>query len=575
MNYKFKIFINLYIIALPAISYFFFNYFNTGISFWNIHHHNYDHDLIFKDFKNIIYIFNQPIVYVLYNLVPKYIQNYNNISQELVVIFIHYVFSIYTLICYKEILKHFKLENFYFYLSSIFLIFTPSFYIYFTFFSYDFLSFCLVIIVFKFSLEIAKYEKPIFLFFFWTFILSNFRNFFHPIFFIIPLYLGMFFFVNEKFKKNYIFISILFILLCNLNFVKNYFLFDRFEIGTGPIARIKAHTTYEFDDPDKLVKYINEGKMHPFNLCLNQKGHKNFMFEGNLYNNENCNLTLPRALFEKEIKDFLNKHPNLRNVSFLNDYAGSKIHTHFNMAASYIPNTITGLVASIQVIKDSEFYESQNSYQFSNIKKSIYKWLKSNNSYIFNIGNNYLKYPNWFGYHYWNLDPFPAKSEHKLFDKIDTEPRIIAVLIIMFSLFHMIFILLENLFKIKVNFALKYYILILITISLFFKNYPQLIYILNFLWFGFAILLILLILFKLLSNYNFLFKLPLFSKNILILFGLFLYYYVVLHWVTVAEVERYRFPIDGLISVITLICLSKYISIYQRKNLIKNNIKIL
>ena len=315
--------------------------------------------------------------------------------------------------------------------------------------------------------------------------------------------------------------------------------------------------------------------MHPFNLCLNQKGHKNFMFEGNLYNNENCNLTLPRALFEKEIKDFLNKHPNLRNVSFLNDYAGSKIHTHFNMAASYIPNTITGLVASIQVIKDSEFYESQNSYQFSNIKKSIYKWLKSNNSYIFNIGNNYLKYPNWFGYHYWNLDPFPAKSEHKLFDKIDTEPRIIAVLIIMFSLFHMIFILLENLFKIKVNFALKYYILILITISLFFKNYPQLIYILNFLWFGFAILLILLILFKLLSNYNFLFKLPLFSKNILILFGLFLYYYVVLHWVTVAEVERYRFPIDGLISVITLICLSKYISIYQRKNLIKNNIKIL
>lgn len=575
MNYKFKIFINFYIIALPAISYFFFNYFNTGISFWASHHHFYDHDLIFKDFKNIIYIFNQPIVYVLYNLVPKYIESHNNISRELVVILIHYVFSIYTLICYKEILKHFRLENFYFYLSSIFLFFTPSFFIYFTFFSYDFLSFCLVIIVFKFSLEIAKYEKPIFLFFFWTFILSNFRNFFHPIFFIIPLYLGMFFFVNEKFKKNYIFISILFILLCNLNFVKNYFLFDRFEIGTGPIARIKAHTTYEFDDPDKLVKYINEGKMHSFNLCLNQKGHKNFMFEGNLYNDENCNFNLPRVLFEKEIKDFLSKHPNLQNVSFLNDFGGNKRHTHFNMSGSYIPNTITGLVASVQVIQDSDFYASQNSYQFSNVRKSIYKWLKSNNSYIFNTGNNYLKYPNWFGYHYWNLDPFPAKSEHKLFDRIDSEPRIIAVLIIMFCLFYMVFLLLENFFQKKINFGLKYYFLIIISSLIISKNYPQFIYSLNFLWFGFSLFLIIRILMKLFSDYNFIIQLPLLSKNTLILFGIFLYYYVVLHWVTVAEVERYRFPIDGLISIIVILSSSKYMSSHRTKKLNKYKFEIL
>ena len=584
LNIK-KIKIFLFYIVYLSISFLSLNYLwqlnNENTSFADFyvymqgaHHFHMVYDLILEDFLNIFYIFNQPFLYSLqkyfeYKLKYIFFGSYDTGMNEtaLIVIPYHLIIGGYAFYSLHQLASYFKLDKLIIF-GSIFIIFSPSYYFLITFNAYDFVTMSMIVIVTYRMIKFLKFQTLSNLIFFLSslIVLSNYRNFFHPFLFCIPVLIGCSFFIRTKIKK-YIFLSIVCILVSSLNVIKNYIFFDTFLIGIGPYAKAKIYGSYEFKDKKLLLKLIDEKKISPIHICFSQQTMVQFVYKNEEFNLKKCRHEIFEKYLSNELNLFFKNKPELQNVKFLNTYSVSKFIgpgevNFFNIPSGFIPNTILGLVASKKIIEDVKLYQQYAGKNiFSGIKNSIKQFFRSGNAYMFNIAGNVFNYPNYFSSNLWNLDFFKKLSERKDL-AVDTAPRKMIAIIIFISSFNIIFYIL-GVKKIKSNL----FILVITSLMLF----SDLRKFLNILFILFVLLSILSIFIFLKKTYEYiLFKknnrnLVLNNKNLFFfIYSIFFYYIFALILTAPGEVERYRMVIDPLILIFGVFSLKRFIIVLRK-----------
>jgi hypothetical protein len=547
------------------------------------------YDLILDDLKNIIYIFNQPILYAFqkyleYKLKFFLFGSYDtDITQTaLIIIPLHIFIGSYAFYGLHQLAIYLRINK-YILFGSFFIIFSPSYYFLVTFNAYDFLTMSMVTIVTYRMIKFLKFQNltNLIIFLLSLIVLSNYRNFFHPIIFCIPVLIGCYFFLDKKIKR-YLILSFLCILISSLNVIKNYILFDTFIVGIGPYAKAKIYASYEFRDKKLLLKLIDKKKMSPIHICFAQQTLVEFTFKKEIFNIKKCRY----EVFEKYLKDELNlfkkNNPRLAQVKFLNTHSKSILSTYgnqinyFNIPSGFIPNTLLGLVASKKIIQDVKIYQEYNKKNFfSGMKNSTKQFFRSGNAYMFNIAGNPFNYPHYFSSNLWNFDFLPKLSERKDL-KVDTASRkYIAIIILLGSLYMLFYILKTK--QIPSNLLLLFLFLLIFFASVDFI--PDLI----FITFVIMSFLSIITFFKKVTEY---FSLKIKKKIIILknrdiiffIFSIYFYYIFALVLTAAGEVERYRLVIDPLIAIFFLFYFKRIMIIFKKffsdkkKNIKKNKI---
>jgi len=397
-------------------SYWFFSYWvqqNHGYTWgspFSIPHHPFKVELFRTDFwQTLTYMFVQSPLYSYFSWLMTNAGAHDEFIRYIV---LHHIAGFFALYALYNMSKSLKIPTWMTVCFLSYFVFNSGFYFAFSMGWNDYLSMCLITyLAFSFMRLTEKFTSfNLIVFFCVLMVLVSYRTLFSPLTFFIPLTLSLALIYREHWKKILAF-SLLPFLITLAPQVKNHFVFGSSQVGIGQFAAAFKATTYQWADHDLIMKDIEEGKLSPLVLCFNKAG-STTIYQGNLYNKENCENKIIPEMTAPAIKQLLSERPYLANPAVLQP-ENSKL-----WLVDDIPNSLMGYVLAQQMIKDSKsFIKNHPAEYFKRAAHNIKNLFQSNTQYEFRIALNWRQFPEWFNQNF-NLAFYhhiPFLKDHQVF----------------------------------------------------------------------------------------------------------------------------------------------------------------
>lgn len=406
-------------------SFWFFSFWvlkNNGV-IWasplGIGHHPFQLELFNTHFmESITYLFMQS---PFYSVVTWLMLKINPVDQGFYAyLVLHYFMGFFALICLYKILLYLQIRKWLITLALSYFVFNPAFYLAFTSGWYDFLSMCLVsIMAYQFVRIIEQYSrKNLFYFLTSMTILVMYRSLFHPILFFIPVIIILTLVYRQHWRTILLY-SLLPLLLTLAPYVKNYVIFDKFDVAAGSFGLAIRAPTYEYRSADALIDEIEKGRLSPLVLCYKEIKQP-IIYKGQIYNEENCYKHIIPQFALSEAKSILDKKPYLAIPAILQG------QNNLGFSDNYIPNSLTGLVIARQMGEDAKSYLFHHPYEYLDyVLINTSQLFRTNTTYHYLIANNYRHFPLWFGSRIFSFDflKFSRPADVNKYGPFDTSYR--------------------------------------------------------------------------------------------------------------------------------------------------------
>jgi len=398
-------------------SYWFFSYWvqqNHGYTWgspFSIAHHPFKIELFQTHFwQTLTYMFVQSPLYSYFTWLMVNADAHDGFISYMI---LHHAAGFFALYALYNMSKSLKIPTWMIVCFLSYFVFNSGFYFAFSMGWNDYLSMCLVTyLAFSFMRLTETFTSlNLIVFFCILMILVSYRTLFSPITFFIPLTLALALIYSKHWKKILAF-SLLPLIITIAPYVKNQYVFGSSHVGIGQFAAAFKATTYQWTDHDLLMKDIEEGKLSSLVLCFNKAG-RTTIYQGNLYNKENCENKIIPEILAPRIKQLLLERPYLANPAVLQP------ENNVLALPDQIPNSLMGYVLAEQMIKDSKsFIKNHPGEYFSRAAHNLMHLFQSNTQYEFRIALNWRQFPEWFNQNF-NLAFYhhiPFLKHHQVFN---------------------------------------------------------------------------------------------------------------------------------------------------------------
>jgi len=375
-------------------SFWFFSFWvmrNQGV-YWDgplgIPHHPFNMKLLDTDFiQTITYLFVQSPFYSVFTWLMLKTDTNNGFLGYLI---LHYIMGFFALISLYKILSYLNINRWLIAISLSYFVFNPGFYRAFTSGWYDFLSMCLVsITTYYFMRLVVRFTNTNLIYFFLAMtILILYRNIFSPLLFFVPMIIWLMLSYRDKWRRI-LWFSLLPFAITLTPYVKNYLIFNVFDVGPGQFATAIKSTTYQYQPYDLIVKDIDSGLLSPLVLCYNF--YSPTTYRGIVYSLKTCQESIFSQFAVDGVNKILKEKPYLKNPAIL------QVENNLPSGADYISNSLLGFVIAKQLTKDAKNFIIHHPIEYLwAIQNNLIQLFRSNNEYEYNIAGNARHYPEWF-----------------------------------------------------------------------------------------------------------------------------------------------------------------------------------